>query len=67
VVGVYVDDRFIRDGLVDTGAMQPIARLGYMDYAVVRSEAVFTINRPEVDESGQILSANAENWDGTYR
>ena len=67
VVGVYVDDRFIRDDLVDTGAMEPIARLGYMDYAVVRSDAVFTINRPEVDESGQVLNATAENWDGAYR
>ncbi|MES3000342.1 MAG: flavin reductase family protein [Pseudomonadota bacterium] len=35
VVGVYIDDRFIKDGRVDTAAMRPIARLGYLDYAVI--------------------------------
>src|ERR1700726_2226484 len=33
VVGVYIDDRFIKDGRFDTAAMQPIARCGYNDYA----------------------------------
>jgi flavin reductase (DIM6/NTAB) family NADH-FMN oxidoreductase RutF len=51
VVGVHIDDRFIRDGRVDTGAMRPIARLGYMDYAVVTPETVFSINRPTPDEA----------------
>lgn len=55
VVGVYIDDQFVRDGIVDTGAMRPIARLGYMDYAVVTPETVFTINRPEVDAQGKII------------
>src|SRR5262245_27652910 len=31
VVGVHIDDRFIRDGRLDTAAMQPIARCGYAD------------------------------------
>ena len=44
VVAIHVDDRFIRDGLVDTAAMRPIARLGYHDYAVV--DAVFGLTRP---------------------
>ncbi len=35
VVGVHIDDRFIRDGRVDTAAMKPIARLGYSEYATV--------------------------------
>jgi hypothetical protein len=35
--------------------MRPIARLGYMDYAVVTPESVFTINRPEVDAEGRII------------
>lgn len=51
VVGVYIDDRFIIDGIVDTPTMQPIARLGYMDYAVVRPDTVFTIERPGVAEA----------------
>ena len=25
IVGIYIDDRFIKDGIVDTGAMRPIA------------------------------------------
>jgi flavin reductase (DIM6/NTAB) family NADH-FMN oxidoreductase RutF len=51
VVGIYIDDRFISDGIVDTAAMRPIARLGYMDYAVVTPETVFTILRPTVEEA----------------
>ena len=46
VVGVYIDDRFIRDGRLDTAAMQPIARCGYNDYAVV--DKVFSMVRPRL-------------------
>jgi len=35
VVGIHIDDRFIKDGRLDTAAMRPIARCGYADYAVV--------------------------------
>ena len=35
VVGVHIDDFFIKDGRLDTAAMQPIARCGYADYSVV--------------------------------
>jgi flavin reductase (DIM6/NTAB) family NADH-FMN oxidoreductase RutF len=45
VVGVHIDDRFIKDGRLDTAAMQPIARCGYADYAVV--DKVFAIARPQ--------------------
>ena len=44
VVGVYIDERFIKNGLLDTAAMKPIARCGYSDYAVV--ESVFAMQRP---------------------
>ncbi len=45
VVGVHIDDRFITaEGRVDTAAMQPIARCGYSDYAVV--DKVFAVTRP---------------------
>ncbi|MEZ5844279.1 MAG: flavin reductase family protein [Hyphomicrobiaceae bacterium] len=56
VVGVHIDDRFIRDGRVDTGAMQPIARLGYMDYATVTPETIFSIDRPRVDAAGRVIA-----------
>jgi flavin reductase (DIM6/NTAB) family NADH-FMN oxidoreductase RutF len=58
VVGIHIDDQFVKDGIVDTGAMRPIARLGYMDYAVVTPETIFTINRPEVDKEGRIIPAS---------
>ncbi len=45
VIGVYIDDRYIRDGMVDTAAMKPIARCGYLDeYAVVTE--LFRMTRP---------------------
>ncbi len=44
VVGVYVDDSFIKDGRVDTSAMRPIARCGYMDYSV--TDKLFEMPRP---------------------
>ena len=28
VIGMHIDDRFIKDGLLDTAAMRPIARGG---------------------------------------
>jgi flavin reductase (DIM6/NTAB) family NADH-FMN oxidoreductase RutF len=46
VVGVHLDERFIlADGRVDTAAMRPIARGGYLDeYSVV--DEVFHMARP---------------------
>lgn len=44
VVGVHIDDRFVRDGFLDTAAMKPIARCGYHNYSVVESE--FRLVRP---------------------
>ena len=46
VVGIYIDDRFVKDGLVDTGAMRPILRAGYRDYYVVSPENLFSMTRP---------------------
>ena len=51
IVGIHIDDRYIKNGIVDTAAMRPIARLGYMDYAVVGPENVFTIERPTAEEA----------------
>jgi flavin reductase (DIM6/NTAB) family NADH-FMN oxidoreductase RutF len=44
VVGIHIDERFVRDGRVDTAAMRPIARGGYDEYSVV--DRVFTMPRP---------------------
>ncbi len=67
VVGIYIDEAYVSDGIVDTGAMRPLARLGYMDYAVVTPETMLTINRPEMTEAGEIANTQADAWDGTYR
>jgi len=44
VVGIHIDERFVREGRVDTAAMRPIARGGYDEYSVV--DRVFTMPRP---------------------
>ncbi len=46
VVGVHIADEFIVDGIVDTAAMQPILRAGYMDYFVATPETKLSIQRP---------------------
>ncbi|MBY0334160.1 MAG: flavin reductase family protein [Acetobacteraceae bacterium] len=35
VVGVHIDEAYLRDGRFDTRAAQPIARCGYRDYAAL--------------------------------
>ena len=67
VVGIYIDDAFIKDGLVQSGAMRPLARLGYLDYSVLTPESLFTLNRPLASEDGLRASVIAEPWDGVYR
>lgn len=49
VVGVHIDERYIRDGRVDTAAMAPIARCGYQDYVV--ADRVFGLDRPQKPSS----------------
>jgi flavin reductase (DIM6/NTAB) family NADH-FMN oxidoreductase RutF len=44
VVGIHISDAILTDGLVDVDKLRPLARLGYMDYAVVRD--AFAMRRP---------------------
>jgi len=67
VVGIYIDDAFIRDGLVLTGEMRPIARMGYMEYASVTPETVFALSRPLAADDGRSAQLPAAPWDGVYR
>jgi flavin reductase (DIM6/NTAB) family NADH-FMN oxidoreductase RutF len=46
VVGIHIDDAMVVDGKVDVTRYQPLARLGYMDYA--RVTEVFAMPRPTV-------------------
>jgi flavin reductase (DIM6/NTAB) family NADH-FMN oxidoreductase RutF len=67
VVGIYVDPRVVKDGIVDTASMRPLARMGYMDYAVVTPETAFTLNRPMVDADRRTASVRPGPFDGVYR
>jgi flavin reductase (DIM6/NTAB) family NADH-FMN oxidoreductase RutF len=46
VVGIYIDERFITDGLLDSAAMRPITRAGYQDYFIATPETKFAMHRP---------------------
>jgi flavin reductase (DIM6/NTAB) family NADH-FMN oxidoreductase RutF len=48
VVGIHIDDRVIVNGHIDVTRMQPLARLGYMDYCAVNE--LFAIQRPAVPD-----------------
>lgn len=67
VVAIFVDERVVKDGLVDTAAMRPLARMGYMDYAVVTPETTFTLNRPQVAEDRRSAHVTPGAWNGVYR
>ena len=44
VIGIHIADRAIKDGLVDTVALKPVGRLGYLDYVCVTRS--FSMERP---------------------
>lgn len=44
VLGIFIDDAFVKDGRFDTAGANPVARCGYADYAEVTS--VFSLQRP---------------------
>jgi flavin reductase (DIM6/NTAB) family NADH-FMN oxidoreductase RutF len=45
VIGVWIDDGYIKDGIVQVTRMKPIARCGYQDYTVL--DDVFQMRRPK--------------------
>jgi hypothetical protein len=55
VIGIHIDDSLIVDGRVDICRARPIARLGYMDYAVVNE--VFEMIAPS--RSGKAFASLA--------
>lgn len=44
VIGVHIDDDYLKQGLVDIEKVRPVARMGYMDYTSVTE--VFQMKRP---------------------
>ena len=65
VVGIYIDDNYITDGLFNTRMAEPLARLGYMDYGVINADNIFSKNRPELDNDGKLKTTL--HWDGVYK
>ena len=47
--------------------MQPVARLGYMDYAIVNASNMFELNRPAVAADGKSATLDTTPWDGKYK
>lgn len=45
VTGIHIDEAVLRDGMVDVTRYNPMARLGYQDYAAVME--VFPLRRPK--------------------
>lgn len=45
VTGIYMNDACIKDGRFDVTTFQPLARLGYRDYSVVKD--LFELSRPD--------------------
>ena len=44
ITGIHIDDAVVKEGKVDITTFQPLARLGYMDYAQITN--VFFMKRP---------------------
>jgi len=64
VVGIHINDAALTDGKVDWVKIQPLARMGYMDYTYVNH--VFTMPGPkgEAFRPGQIGEASgSKHWD----
>ena len=64
VVGIHINDAALTDGKVDWVKIQPLARMGYMDYTHVTE--VFTMPGPKGEEfrPGQVGEHSAsKHWD----
>jgi len=44
VVGIHIDERILREGMIASDLAEPLSRLGYLDYAVTRE--TFPMDRP---------------------
>jgi flavin reductase (DIM6/NTAB) family NADH-FMN oxidoreductase RutF len=56
VIGVHIDERFIRDGLLDTAAMKPIMRAGYHDYFTATKETQFSMHHFENNRRDRLVA-----------
>ena len=62
VLGVYIDDGVLKNGKIDLGMTQPIARLGYYDYCVVKPESTFSMVIPgDAKQGGGLEGSTKKN------
>ena len=47
VVGIYVDEEMVVDGIIDIKKVKPLARLGYLEYASIEPNNIFSLRRPD--------------------
>ena len=62
VVGIYIDDRVIENGRINLAAIRPIARLGYMDYAVIRHRRHRRKSFAVIDAFSECKFARQHRW-----
>ncbi|MGE0256288.1 MAG: flavin reductase family protein [Alphaproteobacteria bacterium] len=49
VVGIHIADAVITDGVLDARKLRPLARMGYLDYARIDADSIFTLAPPGGD------------------
>ncbi len=60
VVGVHInDDVLTDDGRIDVQKIQPLCRLGYMDYSVIKDSFEMQVGGPHVEENIAGLTGSA--------
>mgnify|MGYP001304819826 FL=1 len=47
VIGIHLSEDIVVDGIVDVHKVKPLARLGYLDYALIESNNIFSLDRPD--------------------
>ena len=45
VIGIYINNKFIRNGRVDSVSMRYVSRMGYSEYTTIFSK--FNLKRPK--------------------
>ena len=52
VVAIHIDEKILKDGMIDMALAAPLARLGYLDYAV--ADQVFQMRRPRMPDASDV-------------
>jgi len=47
VIGIHISEEIVVDGIIDVHKVKPLARLGYLDYALIEPNNIFSLDRPD--------------------